>query len=199
MARADSMATIDLALSQTKLSPAAGSNSSTPAVAPQIAPGVPAPAPLTDKLTGKAEQGEKIFPEETPEIPEVDDAQVEERNTSVFMTAAGSTVNAAKDIWRGTRIKLERLPAPGSILLPLIVLLLFFFLLIPVNGNTRLAWLWLVLTGNAEIGQEAETATPIKSEKGGQTADTTPAPANGNQVNVIPFAFPIMTGAAEDF
>ena len=40
---------------------------------------------------------------------------------------------------------------PGSIFLPITLLLIFFFLILPVNGMTRAQWLWLALTGGAQI------------------------------------------------
>lgn len=53
-------------------------------------------------------------------------------------------------------------PIPGDLLLPLSILLLFFFVLIAVNGHTRLMWLWLTLTGNASLttGAGASFGTP---------------------------------------
>jgi len=52
-------------------------------------------------------------------------------------------------------------PIPGDLLLPLSILLIFFFALIAVNGHTRLMWLWLTLTGNASLttGAGASFAT----------------------------------------
>lgn len=58
-----------------------------------------------------------------------------------------------RDLLRGASVQLEKLPDPGGIIFPLMILLLFFLILIPINGHTRLTWIWLVLTGNAQIGQ----------------------------------------------
>lgn len=79
-------------------------------------------------------------------------------------------------VWDGTKTQLESLPTPGSLLFPLIILLVFFLLLIPVNGHTRLVWIWLVLTGNAEISGSNPNLGGIAS---GSFADITP-PANSN-------------------
>jgi hypothetical protein len=46
---------------------------------------------------------------------------------------------------------LGRVSMPGGLLAPLLVLVVFFFLLVQVNGHTRLTWLWLVATQNAAI------------------------------------------------
>lgn len=51
---------------------------------------------------------------------------------------------------------------PGSIFLPISLLLIFFFLILPVNGMTRAQWLWGALTGNAHINGES---TPTPSEE----------------------------------
>ncbi len=63
-------------------------------------------------------------------------------------------------------------PIPGDLIVPLSVLLIFFFALVQIGGHTRLAWLWLTLTGNASIGGGSAGAGP-----GGATLPTEPAPA----------------------
>lgn len=77
-------------------------------------------------------------------------------------------------LWKGTQVQLENIPTPGSLLFPFIVLMIFFFLLLPVNGHTRFVWLWLVLTGQAEIsgGQEAPPSQVSGAEAPPVTTDT---------------------------
>lgn len=60
-------------------------------------------------------------------------------------------LDSGKDILHGADTRIGGIPQPGSILFPLILLLLFFFILIQVGGYSRLGWLWLVLTGNAYV------------------------------------------------
>ena len=67
-------------------------------------------------------------------------------------------------------------------MLPLIVLLIFVFLLLPVNGHTRLVWLWLVITGNASTGGAAQS--PIFGELA---------------INTTPINTPTATGAGSTF
>ena len=86
---------------------------------------------------------EKAFQQELTEQKEQED---------LFTRTASDTTQAIGNIVRGTSVRLERLPTPGSLVLPLVILLVFFFLLLPVNGHTRFVWIWLVLTGNADIG-----------------------------------------------
>jgi hypothetical protein len=77
-------------------------------------------------------------------------------------TTGGTTraiLDASRGILRGTGVRLAGLPTPGSIVLPLVVLLVFFALLLPVNGHTRATWLWLVLTGNAHMVGGIETGS----------------------------------------
>jgi type IV secretory pathway VirB10-like protein len=50
------------------------------------------------------------------------------------------------------RSRLEGIPTPGDIWVPLALLLIFFLVLFPVNGHSRLMWLWMTITGNAQIG-----------------------------------------------
>ena len=93
-------------------------------------------------------------PEEEPGALETFDVtrQTAEQSTSEggFLHAVG---DSASVLPRAAGDLLARIPTPTSLLFPLVILLVFFFLLIPVNGQTRAVWLWLVLTGNARIGQ----------------------------------------------
>ena len=66
---------------------------------------------------------------------------------------ADQVIQTGKDLWGG----LSRVATPGTIFLPVALLLIFWLLLLPVNGHTRIEWLWLALTGNAHIkGENAD-------------------------------------------
>ncbi len=74
------------------------------------------------------------------------------RQVAESITDSGVTVgDAIKRSARGVSSAVGSVPIPGDLLLPLSILLLFFFVLIPVNGHTRAAWLWLTMTGNASL------------------------------------------------
>lgn len=82
---------------------------------------------------------------------------------------------------------IERAPQPGSILFPLILVLILFFILIPVNGHTRLVWIWLTLTGNASFsGTSAPSVQPTQntsspvSHGSSQPVAQTPGAATAN-------------------
>jgi hypothetical protein len=88
-------------------------------------------------------------------------------------------------------------PIPGDLLLPLSILLLFFFALIAVNGHTRLMWLWLTLTGNASIttGGGASfapvTGTPVGtplSTPGLPPLPRSASPLSGTLTPLVPLA-----------
>lgn len=70
---------------------------------------------------------------------------------------------------------LANIPTPGGVWAALTVLLFLFLVLFPVNGNTRLYWLWLALTGNASIPQ---FVNPNGSENAGSTGTDTGRPQN---------------------
>lgn len=61
------------------------------------------------------------------------------------------------------------LPTPGSIIFPLLVLIVIWIVVIPYNGKTRLSWLWDMLNGNAVLtgtnsnasGGGADGSTPV--------------------------------------
>jgi Fe2+ transport system protein B len=60
-------------------------------------------------------------------------------------------VSQTKQFFGGLWHSLGGLGTPGTIWLPIAILLIFFFLLLPVNGHTRAMWFWLAITGNARI------------------------------------------------
>ena len=147
--------------------PSASGGSSAPPSAPHAAPGVTSPTPLTadEKRGFDAARIQRLDDEKRARQQLDDQAKLAQQQAAAFQQdlaqqqaeedafakAANDATNAATQILHGASVKLERLPTPGSLVLPLVILLVFFFLLIPVNGHTRLQWLWLVMTGNAEI------------------------------------------------
>lgn len=66
--------------------------------------------------------------------------------------AVGFGQGVKRGAFRANR-SLANIPTPGGVWAALAVLLFLFLVLFPVNGNTRLYWLWLALTGNASIPQ----------------------------------------------
>jgi|SRR5579872_391976 len=65
--------------------------------------------------------------------------------------AASKTVDRVQETVGNVAGTLESVSTPGSIFLPIAILLIFFFLILPVNGMTRAQWLWLSLIGDAQI------------------------------------------------
>ncbi len=92
--------------------------------------------------------------------------------------AAQQIVQGWKNTFQGigsdVRGVLERASTPGTILLPLGLLLLFFLILIPINGYPRIAWLWLALTGNASIGPPQESPAPLNTQPPAPTLSAGP-------------------------
>lgn len=165
------MAAIDAALQQPLKVGGSAAGGNTSVTTPHVAPGVTTPTPITSQ--GKLTADEKRYIDAQRQAQtdierqaEKDATQQQERE-SAFDRSANATVNAASGIVRGTQLTLASLPTPGSILLPLGILLVFFFLLLPVNGHTRLVWLWLVLTGNAEIQQQSGSTNNGTNNFGG--------------------------------
>jgi hypothetical protein len=74
------------------------------------------------------------------------------KQQNLLSKGVGSAVGAVGSIKNGV----GRISMPGGLLLPVLTLLILFFLIVPVNGNTRAAWLWLVLSGNASINGDAQ-------------------------------------------
>ena len=197
MARADSMAAIDAALQGIPTTSATVQQNNASPVAPHPAPGVQAPTPVSN--AGKLTADEKRFIDAQRQAQNDEERRAEKfeakqkAEQDAFTRSANATVQAAQGIVRGTGVAIGSLPTPGSLILPLAILLVFFFLLLPVNGHTRLVWLWLVLTGNAEIQQggssssTSSTATPSSSTittPSTSSASSTPSTSSHNPVTV---------------
>lgn len=122
--------------------------------------------------------------------------QEDKNNRHALVKAAGRTWRNASRILHGADLSIGSLPSPGGIAFPLILLLLFFFLLIQVNGNSRVGWLWQVLTKNASVGTgylgqagNVDTGIPVPTDgpvqqtgQGGELPQVTSypmLPANG--------------------
>lgn len=60
---------------------------------------------------------------------------------------------------------ITKIPIPGDIKVPLILLLLLFAIIIPVNGHQRIIWFWLALVGQAFIGNGSGTITSQNAQQ----------------------------------
>lgn len=188
MARQEAMATIDAALSSAPVTSSAAASSEGATV--PIAPGIDVTSPVTDSVGEKGEkkksesavekEQQKLLKEQERLLAEQE--QEEQANSDAFRTSASATVDALKRIATGASVTLGRLPAPGGLIVPLAVLFVFFFLLLPVNGHTRFSWLGLVLSGNARVSATPPGGgTTIGGASGGgigsgstSTSDTAP-------------------------
>lgn len=186
MARTDAMADIDtyVAQSQTPPPPPVVPETVDPANAVNAPQVVETASPATSKpdLDTQIKQAKldalKENQQERASIREMKAVQLEaqrqrEEDSRVVQQArqlkegiqdTTATVSGAiRQLASKASARLASIPIPGDILLPLSILLIFFFALISVNGHTRLSWLWLVLTNNAHIqtgGDATFTGTP---------------------------------------
>lgn len=215
MARAESMAAIDAALTAAPLQPAERTTTTQSVAAPHPAPGVNAPTPLTSsgekKPEGDKEKSQDDIIAENEKTAQ-DELAEQQRQQDLFKKSANATVNAASNIVKGTSVTLERIPTPGSLVFPLIILAVFFFLLLPVNGHTRFVWIWLVLTGNAHMQPAGESlggalggASNNSQGSTSQDTHTNQSVDNGTSVaSSLPtlpnftFPLPMMTGVEDN-
>ena len=193
MARLDAMAAIDRALNPPpKIEEAQQQEETTPT---SPLPGVePLPKPEKKKRAQKTEAARQQEAIEQTFARTPDVATRRDVNLSGIQKAYNAFWSTLTNVGNATKGGLEALPTPGSIAIPLILLLVFFFLLIPINGHTRFVWLWLVLSGNAEISpsQGATVAGGTFSE---QVPSQPPTVTLSQPILGISF----MTGAGEDF
>lgn len=67
-------------------------------------------------------------------------------------TRGGQIGDRLRGLFDKMTARIANVPDPGGLAFPLVTLFIFFMILIRINGHSRMEWLWLVLTGNAEIG-----------------------------------------------
>jgi hypothetical protein len=107
----------------------------------------------TPKLTPEQEDilkaQEKLLGEE--EAKRLREEQEQEAAKSQVVKSGEKAVKSAGKIIHGADVRIGNIPQPGSIAFPLTLLLLCFFILIQVNGFSRLGWLWMVITRNAAV------------------------------------------------
>lgn len=94
-------------------------------------------------------------------------AQTSAQVGSSVSQAASKTVDRVQDTIGNVKGTLETISTPGSIFLPIAVLIIFFFLLLPVNGHTRAQWLWMSLIGDAQVAPSGTNNQDTGSGQGG--------------------------------
>lgn len=142
-----------------------------------------------------------LAPGLAPPPPELDDADPKDTPDSLTRTANRGLRQVAlglrgaafgiKGFARRTNQRLARIPTPGDVYVPITILLILFLVLLPVNGHTRLNWLWRVYMGDAQIALTPQTPTippaptptappipPAQPGSGGNQFNTT-LPQNG--------------------
>lgn len=184
--RANSMATIGAALAAANEPTTPPQSINAPNV--PIAPYVNAPAPITSLTAdqkrafdaNRQQQRDLEGQEEKSKLQQAMAAKEMEQEAQAeqdaFEKSAAATASAASRIATGAKVRLASIPTPGSIVLPLIILVVFFVLLLPVNGHTRLVWLWMVLSGNAVVGQDT-TGSSTQGDQSQQQTRPTSTPA----------------------
>ena len=188
--RQATIAAIQAALQQPPSTSGGGTGTSNSPAAPHAAPGVtPAQRPKLTADEKRAIDAQRQAESDLQRQAERIQAQ-QQAQEDALVRSANATINALGGTWRGAALTLEGIPTPGSLFLPLMVLLIFFLLLLPVNGHTRLVWLWLTLTGNAQIQQSAGGGGDTSGTS--TTTATTSAPAAGTTTNP-----PMMTGVED--
>ena len=91
--------------------------------------------------------GEQLKNEDTPREPSEAIRKLRNSKTKEPKYKKGSVkFNAKKLLDWGMKI-----PNPGTIALPLTILIILFFIIVRVNGKTRLNWLYEVVIGKAGL------------------------------------------------
>lgn len=98
-----------------------------------------------------------------------DEQEAEAERQKTLIGLAERALQSGKDAASTANVKIGGIPTPGNLVVPLVLLMLFFFILITFNGHTRLQWAWLVLTNNAYITPSIQTGQTT-----GQTGNSGP-------------------------
>ncbi len=169
MSRSSSMAAIDAALAKSK-APAdleqVDDSAATTALA-DLALVEDEPKPEAKKLSKDQEailkQQEALLGKE--EADKLRAEQLQEANKAAAIKAGQKALKNAGNVVHDADVKIGAIATPGSILTPLVLLLLFFFVLVQIGGYTRIQWFWQVITGASRVGTTA--ATPAVTSVGG--------------------------------
>lgn len=124
---------------------------------------------LTDDLSGteKERQARDAFlrdqrrsPEALEDIDTIRKQQQQEladqiaRQRGIAVNATRQATDAIRSQASAVAGRIGTLPTPGGLGLVIIVLATLLLIIIPVNGEPRLVWLWLVITGKAKLRTE---------------------------------------------
>jgi len=130
--------------------------------------GHPRPAPTPEEETkttdGQAEDEKPVAPIAAPTLDAKSLSQIEKRTEKRTgeplpklekQKLDEKIASGAERAVIQTKRLLEKTSTPGSITLPLLLLALLWFLIIPVNGKPRIGWLWSVIVGDAGLQRGA--------------------------------------------
>ena len=134
-------------------------------IIPTAEPIAPAPPELTkEELAALKEQQkvdkaqEDLLGKEQAEALRKEQAD-KERKEATLLGALEKYLASGKQAAQGAGLKIANIPTPGDIIVPLSLLIIFFFLLVTFSGNTRAQWFWLVLTGNAYVSGSLQSGS----------------------------------------
>ncbi len=137
---------------------------------------------LEDQNASEAEKAEAAQRKADEDAANADQA-LELKRRSLLKAQALKAYRTSGAALGSVQNGLGRLPMPTGLWLPVLTLLILTMLLVKINGNTRLGWLWLVVTGNAALPDSSSTVatTPIVDSTGtvGASGDFGPGVAKG--------------------
>lgn len=150
---------------------ASGAPPALPGATPDYDTKAPPPPPESARERAIRKAQEDLLGKEEAEKLRREQRKQEERKRTLIGIAEG-LANSGRESGGRLASRLAALPTPGSLWFPLVLLILFFFILITYNEHTRLQWLWLVLTGNASfnLGGQGQTTEQPRTPTGGPGA-----------------------------
>lgn len=127
----------------------------------------------------------QVLPETLEEAKEASDKeqaeeqqQKQERKESIAAAKEKQQIEQDKNVVKKQRLSFKpaSIPAPGSITLPLLVVLLLLFFVQQINGKSRAEWFWDVLSGQASVlpANSILSAVQINSNQNNGTQGSNP-------------------------
>jgi hypothetical protein len=126
-----------------------------------------APKAKPDLDEAAAEREQRIMATDTTS----DEFIEEDEEPNAALAAVREFLRTWRRVTKKGTDRLETVSIPGGVWLPFSILMLLFIVLLPVNGHTRLGWLWKTITGNARIGPPLPSPT-ILTPVAGTAAET---------------------------
>jgi hypothetical protein len=169
--------------------------------APHAAPGTQPTAPEPESREELQRQRAQIGRDRDALKLQQEQTAISDEQKSVLEEQTDLAAAKMQQVVNYGKFRIEGIPMPGGLFLPIALLFIFFLALLPIGGQTRLQWLWAVISGNAALNQAEDPTGDFPKTGGPPLPLTGPAPTSGNGNAPIPPGpggfIPLFTGVED--